>query len=88
MGSDPAGSSGFQPESQPNFFRYRYHVKKAQHVAANGHLKRTFDLTEGLIARGYSDAGIKMIPGGNASARTEQNLAGGGPRRVTILGGA
>jgi membrane dipeptidase len=26
-----------------------------------------FDLTEGLIARGYSDTDIKMILGGNAA---------------------
>jgi membrane dipeptidase len=62
------GGSGKGPESQPNFERYRYHVEKPQRVATTGldHPKRIFDLTEGLIARGYSDADIKMILGGNA----------------------
>ena len=38
------------------------------HVAIKGldHPRRTFDLTEGLIRRGYSDADIKAILGGNA----------------------
>jgi len=65
---NPIGGGGFRPESQPNFDRYRYHVDKPERVATNGldHPKRTFDLTEGLIARGYSDADIKMILGGNA----------------------
>jgi membrane dipeptidase len=62
------GGSGKGPESQPNFERYRYHVEKPQRVATSGldHPKRIFDLTEGLIARGYSDADIKMLLGGNA----------------------
>ena len=62
------GGSGKGPESQPNFDRYRYHVEKPQRVATTGldHPKRIFDLTEGLIARGYSDADIKLILGGNA----------------------
>jgi len=40
----------------------------AEHVGTTGldHPKRMFDLTEGLIARGYGDADIKMILGGNA----------------------
>ncbi len=62
------GGGGKGPESQPNFDRYRYHVEKPQRVATTGldHPKRIFDLTEGLIARGYSDADIKLILGGNA----------------------
>jgi membrane dipeptidase len=62
------GGDGKGPESQPNFDRYRYHVEKPQRVATTGldHPKRIFDLTEGLIARGYSDSDIKMILGGNA----------------------
>ncbi len=64
---NPVGG-GFRPESQPNFESYRYHVDRPEHVATTGldHPKRMFDLTEGLIARGYSDADIKMILGGNA----------------------
>jgi len=65
--ANPIGG-GFRPESQPNFDRYRYHVDKAEHLGADGldHPKRMFDLTEGLLGRGYSDADIKMILGGNA----------------------
>jgi membrane dipeptidase len=65
--ASPIGG-GFRLEGQPNFDRYRYHVDKAEHNGANGldHPKRMFDLTEGLIGRGYSDADIKMILGGNA----------------------
>jgi membrane dipeptidase len=65
---NPLGGSGPRPDSQPNFDCYRYHVEKPEHVGANGldHPKRMFDLTDGLIARGYSDADIKMILGGNA----------------------
>jgi membrane dipeptidase len=64
---NPIGG-GFRPDSQPNFERYRYHVDEPEHVGTTGldHPKRMFDLTEGLIARGYSDADIKMILGGNA----------------------
>jgi hypothetical protein len=42
----------------PNFERYRFHVDKPDHVAVTGldHPKRMFDLTEGLIGQGYSDA--------------------------------
>ena len=63
----PVGS-GIRFDSQPNFDRYRYHVDKAEHMAPSGldHPKRMFDLTQGLIARDYSDADIKMILGGNA----------------------
>jgi membrane dipeptidase len=65
---NPIGGGGFRPESQPNFDRYRYHVDKPERVASNGldHPKRMVDLTEGLIARGYSDTDINMILGGNA----------------------
>ena len=64
---NPLGT-GFQPSSQPNFERYQYHVEKPEHVGTNGldHSKRIFDLTEGLISRGYSDGEIQMILGGNA----------------------
>ncbi|MBZ5603724.1 MAG: dipeptidase [Acidobacteriia bacterium] len=68
-GNPVNGNTGFRPESQPNFDRYHYHVDKEDHVATSGldHPKRMFDLTEGLIARGYSDADIKLILGGNAA---------------------
>lgn len=65
---NPVGGGGFNPASQPNFERYGYHVDKPDHVAVTGldHPKRTFDLTEGLIRRGYSDADIRGVLGGNA----------------------
>jgi membrane dipeptidase len=68
-GNPVHGNGGFRPQSQPNFDRYRYHVDAEDHVATSGldHPKRMFDLTEGLIARGYSDADIKLILGGNAA---------------------
>jgi membrane dipeptidase len=65
--ANPLGG-GFRPEGQPNFDRYRFHVDRPEHLGANGldHPKRMFDLTEGLLGRGYSDADIKLILGGNA----------------------
>ncbi|HEY2016760.1 MAG TPA: membrane dipeptidase [Bryobacteraceae bacterium] len=66
--ANPLGG-GFRPESQPNFDRYHYHVDKPEHLGSDGldHPKRMFDLTEGLISRGYSDADIRLILGGNAT---------------------
>jgi membrane dipeptidase len=65
---NPIGAPGPGPEGQANFARYRYHVEKNERVAVTGldHPKRMFDLTEGLISRGYSDADIQLILGGNA----------------------
>jgi membrane dipeptidase len=64
---NPIGG-GVRPDAQPNFERYRYHVERAEHVATNGldHPKRMFDITDGLIKRGYNDADVKSILGGNA----------------------
>ncbi len=65
---NPVGGGGFNPINQPNFERYRYHVDKPDHVAVTGldHPKRIFDVADGLIRRGYSDADIRGILGGNA----------------------
>ncbi len=65
---NPVGGGGFNPASQANFERYLYHVDKPEHVAVTGldHARRTFDIAEGLIRRGYSDAEIRGILGGNA----------------------
>lgn len=65
--ANPIGG-GMRPDSQPNFARYRFHVDRPEHLGADrlDHPQRMFDLTEGLISRGYSDADIKLILGGNA----------------------
>jgi membrane dipeptidase len=59
---------GFDPRSQPNFSRYQYHEDPDGAITIRGlnHVKRVFDLTEGLIRRGYSDAQIAQVLGGNA----------------------
>jgi membrane dipeptidase len=59
---------GFDPRSQPNFSRYQYHEDGDGGITIRGlnHSQRVFDLTEGLIRRGYSDAQIAQILGGNA----------------------
>jgi membrane dipeptidase len=67
----PAGfeaASQSSASSQPNFERYAYHVAKTDYVGVDGldHGRRIYDLTEGLISRGYSDADIALILGGNA----------------------
>jgi len=79
--ANPIGG-GFRPETQPNFARYGYHVGPDGRIPVQGldHPKRTFDLVEGLISRGYSVADIKLILGGNAvrvlSAIWSQNKTG------------
>ncbi len=67
-GNPIGASTGRKPQDQPNFDRYKYHVEKPELVATTGldHPKRMFDLTDGLISRGYSDGDIKMILGENA----------------------
>jgi membrane dipeptidase len=59
---------GFDPRTQPNFSRYQYHEDPdgAINIRGLNHSKRVFDLTEGLIRRGYTDAHIAQILGGNA----------------------
>jgi len=69
MGNPNAiGGSGFDPTKQPNFSRYQYHTDMdgALNIKGLDHPKRVFDFTEGLIRRGYSDANIALILGGNA----------------------
>jgi len=56
--------------TQPNYERYQEHYDPADRnatVTGLRHSKRMFDLTDGLIRRGYSDAEIKMILGENAA---------------------
>ncbi len=51
----------------PNFDRYRMHMNEdgRESIAGLDHTKRVFDLTEGLIRRGHSDADIALMLGGN-----------------------
>jgi membrane dipeptidase len=67
-GNPVGGNFGMEIQSQPNFERYGYHVDKPDNVAVTGleHPKRIFDLIEGLIRRGYTDADICGVLGGNA----------------------
>ena len=62
------GEGTRSPSSQPNFDRYNFHVAKTDMVAVDGldHPRRIFDLTEAFLRRGYSEADIKLILGGNA----------------------
>jgi len=64
---NPIGG-GFDPRSQPNFARYKYHEAVDGSITIKGldHPKRMFDLVDGLIGRGYSDPDIQAILGGNA----------------------
>ena len=65
---NPVNGGGFDPKTQPNFSRYQYHEGPGGAITIAGldHPKRVFDLTEGLIRRGYGDADIARILGGNA----------------------
>jgi membrane dipeptidase len=53
---------------RPNFDRYEIHLndQNRESIAGLDHPKRLFDLTEGLIGRGYADADIQALLGGNA----------------------
>lgn len=46
-------------------YKASYAFRDKDDIEGLDHPKRTFDLTEGLIRRGYSDANIEMILGGN-----------------------
>jgi membrane dipeptidase len=65
---NPINGGGFDPRTQPNFSRYQYHEDPDGAITIRGlnHVTRVFDLVEGLIRRGYSDAQIAQILGGNA----------------------
>ena len=62
-----ASATQIVPSNQPNFDRYHFHAGPDGKLAVPGldHPKRTYDLTEGLIRRKYSDADIALILGGN-----------------------
>lgn len=67
---NPVNGPGAGNPATPNFERYKLHTNAKGEwmltIAGLDHPKRTFDLTEGLIRRGYSDADIGLILGGNA----------------------
>jgi membrane dipeptidase len=67
---NPVNGPGAGNPVTPNFERYRLHrdAKGELLLTIEGlsHPRRTFDLTDGLIRRRYSDAHIRMILGGNA----------------------
>lgn len=67
---NPVNGPGAGNPATPNFERYRLHRDAKGEllltVAGLDHPRRTFDLTEGLIRRGYPDAQITAILGGNA----------------------
>ena len=68
VGNPNPMNGGNDPRTQPNFSRYKFHVDSAGKLTVAGldHPKRMFDLTEGLIRRGYKDADIAGILGANA----------------------
>jgi len=67
---NPVNGPGAGNPATPNFERYQLHRDARGEllltVKGLDHPRRTFDLTEGLIRRGYSDADITLILGGNA----------------------
>lgn len=64
----PRQADGQQgPMSQPNVERYNAYFTDEgyAHIEGLNHPKKMFDLTEALIRRGYSDAEIGLMLGGN-----------------------
>jgi membrane dipeptidase len=61
----PPGSPG--PEGQANFERYRpfFTDEGYVHIEELNHSQRVYDLTEGLIRRGFTDGDIQLMLGGN-----------------------
>ncbi len=68
---NPVNGAGMSVPPTPNFERYRMHFdRKGERmltVAGLDHPKRMFDLADGLIGRGFSDANISAILGRNAA---------------------
>ena len=62
----PAGQD-LGPVGQPNFDRYHAYYTDDGYVHIQGlnHPKRVFDLTEGLIRRGWGDDDVRLMLGGN-----------------------
>ena len=68
---NPVNGATLSVPPTPNFERYHMHfdAKGERMLTVSGldHPKRMFDLTEGLIRRGYSDVNIAAILGRNAA---------------------
>ena len=68
---NPVNGATLSVPPTPNFERYRMHLdaKGERMLTVQGldHPKRMFDLTEGLIKRGYSDTNVAAILGRNAA---------------------
>jgi membrane dipeptidase len=68
---NPVNGATLSVPPTPNFDRYRMHLdakgERMLTVSGLDHPKRMFDLTEGLIKRGYSDVNIAAILGRNAA---------------------
>ena len=65
----PAAPATGATSSQPNYDRYQEHRDPndpSATVTGLRHARRMFDLTDGLLKRGYNDSDIKLILGGNA----------------------
>lgn len=67
VGNPSAVGGNSDPSGQPNFHRYQAHSDPDGRITIRGldHAKRVFDLTDGLIGRGYTDDHIKLMLGGN-----------------------
>lgn len=65
---NPNPVNGPERPDPPNFGRYQVHRDPEGRITVRGldHPKRMYDLTEGLIRRGYGDEDIRRILGGNA----------------------
>lgn len=67
---NPVNGPGAGNPATPNFERYRLHHDASGEllltVKGLDHPRRTFDLVEGLIRRGYTDTQVTAILGGNA----------------------
>jgi membrane dipeptidase len=67
---NPVNGPGAGNPATPNFERYKLHIGASGEwlltIKELDHPKRTFDLTEGLIRRRYTDDQIMGILGGNA----------------------
>jgi membrane dipeptidase len=68
---NPVNGPGAGNPATPNFERYRLHRDARGELLLTikglDHPKRTFDLTEALIRRRYTDEHIRLILGGNAA---------------------